>query len=98
MRRAVHTLRRLRFCISGAAAQYGGTALIGAARFGHADCARLLLDAGADKEAKDNVRARAGRGALMCVASVAIFSRHRFFPRDSNHFSVDTLFLKMLHI
>ena len=28
-----------------------------AARNGNVDCARLLLDAGADKEAKNNVRA-----------------------------------------
>jgi hypothetical protein len=31
-----------------------------AARNGYADCARLLLDAGADKEAQDLVRANAG--------------------------------------
>jgi hypothetical protein len=37
-------------------AQGGWTALIRAARFGHTDCVRLLLDAGADKEAKDHVR------------------------------------------
>jgi ankyrin repeat protein len=36
--------------------QYGWTALIFAADGGHADCARLLIDAGADKEAKDSVR------------------------------------------
>ncbi len=42
-----------------AAAQDGYTALIWAARNGHADCARLLLHAGADKNAKNNVRARA---------------------------------------
>ncbi len=41
-------------------AQDGWTALIFAAAQGHADCARLLLDAGADKEAKTtNVRASA---------------------------------------
>jgi hypothetical protein len=28
---------------------------------GHADCARLLLDAGADKNAKNNVRRRVYR-------------------------------------
>ncbi len=39
-----------------ARAQNGCTALILAAGQGHADCARLLLDAGADKEAKMNVR------------------------------------------
>ena len=47
--------------ISAAAAQSGYTALIYAAHYGRADCARLLLDAGADKNAKANVRARAGR-------------------------------------
>jgi hypothetical protein len=36
--------------------QFGMTALMPAASNGHADCARLLLDAGADKEAKDKVR------------------------------------------
>ncbi len=45
-----------------AAAQRGNTALICAAENGHADCARLLLDAGADKNAKTNVRARAHCG------------------------------------
>ncbi len=39
--------------ISGRRAQDGETALMWAA--GHADCARLLLDAGADTEAKDKV-------------------------------------------
>ncbi len=34
-------------------AQYGETALMCAARGGRAHCARLLLDAGADKDAKD---------------------------------------------
>ena len=37
-------------------AQWGWTALIGAAIECHVNCARLLLDAGADKDAKDNVR------------------------------------------
>ncbi len=36
-------------------AQFGNTALIRAAGNSHADCVRLLLDAGADKEAIDNV-------------------------------------------
>jgi hypothetical protein len=39
-----------------ARAQEGRTALVWAAHCGHADCARLLLDAGADKNAKDEVR------------------------------------------
>ncbi len=39
-------------------AQNGRTALFYAAIKGHAECVRLLLDAGADKEAKNNVRGR----------------------------------------
>ncbi len=50
--------------ISGRHAQFGWTALIRAAEKGHADCARLLLDAGADKSATEKVLASAGRGAL----------------------------------
>jgi ankyrin repeat protein len=37
--------------------QSGVTALILAAREGHADCVRLLIDSGAEKEDKTNVRA-----------------------------------------
>ena len=49
--------------------QGGWTALIFAACWGEAACVELLLAAGADKEAKDNVRrarlaARAGRGRV----------------------------------
>ena len=36
--------------------QDGDMALICAARNGRADCLRLLIDAGADKNARDNVR------------------------------------------
>ncbi len=36
--------------------QYGSTALIETALYGYADCARLLLDAGADKNIVNNVR------------------------------------------
>jgi hypothetical protein len=36
-------------------AQIGGTALIRAATCGHAECTRLLLEAGADKDAQDKV-------------------------------------------
>ncbi len=36
--------------------QDGCTALLRAAESGHADCVRLLLDAGADKNAKNRVR------------------------------------------
>jgi ankyrin repeat protein len=38
------------------ATQYGWTALMLAAYNGHAGCTRLLLDGGADKEAKTKVR------------------------------------------
>ena len=38
--------------------QGGLTALMCAAEDGHTDCVRLLLRAGADKEAKSNVRRR----------------------------------------
>ncbi len=37
--------------------QDGHAALLCAIENGHANCARLLLEAGADMEAKDNVRA-----------------------------------------
>ena len=47
-------LRYVFFCVQ---AQEDCTALIIAAHRGHTDSIRLLLDAGADKEAKDNVRA-----------------------------------------
>ena len=40
------------------------TALIESAENGHADCVRLLLAAGADKNAADRVRASADIGAL----------------------------------
>ena len=36
--------------------QYGDTALICAAYWGRAECVRLLIDAGADKDATNNVR------------------------------------------
>ncbi len=53
--------------------QNGYTALIEAAHKGHADCVRLLIDAGADKDAKDEVRV--GR----CLAGGASVIRF-FFP------------------
>ena len=36
--------------------QYGFTALMCAAEYGRAECVRLLIDAGADKDAKGDVR------------------------------------------
>lgn len=66
-----------------ARAQYGRTSLVFAAEKGHADCVRLLLDAGADKNAKDRVR-RVGMpymcflrfGATRNCFFARIFSRH----------------------
>ena len=63
-------------------AQFGCTALMEAARNGHADCARLLLDAGADTEAKCKVRARrllACGGVLALRAVVEIYLCQTFF-------------------
>jgi ankyrin repeat protein len=45
--------------------QSGRTALIIAVMHGHADCVRLLIDAGADKDAKDMVRRR----SLICCCA-----------------------------
>jgi ankyrin repeat protein len=36
--------------------QGGDTALMLASKMGHIDCVRVLLEAGADKDAEDNVR------------------------------------------
>ena len=51
---------RRRLTCGAAAAQDGCTALICSGSNGRADCVRLLLDAGADKEAKDRVRVSEG--------------------------------------
>ena len=61
---AVHTLRWSHIGRRRRRAQLGQTALIRAAGNGHAECVRLLLDAGADTNAKDEVRAHAGTGVL----------------------------------
>jgi hypothetical protein len=49
--------------------QSGWTALMWAAGNGRADIARLLIDAGADKEARDNVRRR----LLRCFRALPLF-------------------------
>ncbi len=49
----------------------GRTALIWAGYTGHADCARLLLNAGADKNAKNEVRAN--RSAASAVGRACGF-------------------------
>ena len=57
----------------GRRAQGGNTVLIHAAVKGYADCVRLLLDAGADKEAKNVVRASAGVVACGGVGKQVLF-------------------------
>jgi ankyrin repeat protein len=49
-------------------AQDGWTALILAAREGHADCARLLIDAGAYMNATDEVRAVSAAPSAVVLA------------------------------
>ncbi len=82
-------------------AQNGYTALICAAMNGHVDCARLLLDAGADKNAKNNVRASAVGGVRGIVElrwswSVACSDVFTVLC-ETVTFLVDILFLKMPH-
>jgi hypothetical protein len=50
-----------------ARAQNGWTALIMAAQWRRADSARVLLDAGADKNAVDKVRASSGAGVMLLM-------------------------------
>ncbi len=50
--------------------QNGWTALMWAAQNGHADCVRLLLDAGADKDAK--TRVRVGRFRQIVIATQTV--------------------------
>jgi hypothetical protein len=54
-------------------AQFGRTALNWAARQGHVDCARLLLDAGADKKPKDRVRTSVMVAAMRVVIQILWF-------------------------
>ena len=64
-------------------AQSGWTALTWAAMHGKTDCARLLLDAGADTNATDEVRASAG----CCVRGDAVvWGGETCFSKDSNFF------------
>ena len=59
----------LRRCIG--LEQDGSTALIIAASNGHADCVRLLLDAGADASAKDGVSESASKFIRVSVFVVS---------------------------
>ena len=60
----------MRYIWRAARAQCGFTALIDAAYHGHADCARLLLTAGADKEAKTMVRASRFAAEMCCLVAM----------------------------
>ena len=55
--------------------QNGSTALMYAAVYGHTDCVRLLIDAGADKDAKDWVRV----GRCFGVGTLPFFTYPAFF-------------------
>ena len=62
--------------------QIGRTALMSAGRKGHTDCVRLLIEGGADKDAKDAVRAFA---AWLCELACALAC---FYVGESQfHFS-----------
>ena len=56
-RSALRRGTELRRWVGCGGAQYGNTPLHLAARYGHLEVAQLLLERGADKEAKANVRA-----------------------------------------
>ncbi len=55
--------------------QDGYTALIWAAQCGHTDCVRLLVEAGADKQAMTTVRALS-RHMFLCVPYCLAIVRH----------------------
>ena len=52
------------------------TPLIWAAIYGHADIIKLLIDAGADIEAKDDVSKRISICTCVCVCVCVIFLHH----------------------
>ena len=63
-------------------AQNGETPLHKAALYGRLECARLLLDRGADKEAKDKVCAPTHvTAAARCVPPAPSAAQRCFFPR-----------------
>ncbi len=59
------TVRRVAVTSGHATSQYGATALVRTALVGHVDTVELLVDRGADLEAKDCV----GAAAVCCCAS-----------------------------
>jgi hypothetical protein len=64
-----------------ARAQHGSTALIRAAATGHVECVRLLLEAGADKDAACKVRGRFDlvMRVLFFGGVLMVLSRHMLF-------------------
>ena len=72
-------------CVGGPVLQNGFTALICASDRGQTDCVRLLLDAGADKEAKSNVRRRS-------LFFICVFSISSFYLRSISNFGSFFLF------
>ena len=67
-------------------AQNGLAALIVAARNGHMHCVLLLLNAGADKHAKDHVRVcrRGLSGSLKAIALSALFAKVKYEDANQN--------------
>ncbi len=76
-----------------ARAQNGMTVLMHASYSGHADCVRLLLDSGADANAKDRVHSSAGGGVrggggdglvcakhCICISVLSVDSGVRIIP------------------
>jgi hypothetical protein len=80
----------LRLCGGGFESQHGNTALICTALQDQLDCARLLIDAGADKEARNDVRIdRCFTGRYL------VFYFH--FPISLFFFTVLAVFFEVIH-
>jgi hypothetical protein len=72
--------------------QYGCTALIFSAINDHSDCVDLLVEAGADKEAKENVRDIRTLISVQCFCNFSCLAAV-FSPE----FSIDLFFFNCLH-
>ena len=68
-------------------AQRGATALIWTARGGRADCAQLLLDAGADKEARTDVRCQSEVCKITGLQEANQIIQYREILDDKFHYS-----------
>ena len=62
-------LRRVVAFVCGRAQTFSWTPLVTAAYKGHVEFVRLMLDRGADKEAKTKVRAQHSSAATRCVGA-----------------------------